>query len=90
MTDIELARACAKFAKRDLFRIVKAGRDELRRNSTTQSGKLSEAEKANQKFVQTGSAVTAKFADLDVFLRGPEGLLKGCTESTASVLVAPV
>ena len=75
MTDIELARACAKFAKRDLFRIVKAGRDELRRNSTTQSGKLSEAEKANQKFVQTGSAVTAKFADLDVFLRGPEGLL---------------
>ena len=70
MSDDALQAACRRFAERDLFRLVKAGRDSLRAASRAvqESG-------SNLKFSESGPAVTAKYAGLDEFLEGPEGLL---------------
>ena len=73
MPDSELETACSQFAEKDLLRIVRAGRDSLR--NAFRSGLKSEAESANQKFSETGSAVTARYAGLEEFIEGPEGLI---------------
>ena len=68
MTDAELERACAAFSARDLFGLVKAGRDRLLTSVNTVR------EFVNSKF-RLDEACTMSFADLDTYYNGSEAII---------------
>ena len=68
MTDAELERTCAAFSARDLFGLVKAGRDRLLASVNTVR------EIVNSKFC-LDEACTMSFADLDTYYNGSEAII---------------